>query len=203
MIYKSLLIFEIAVVLVGCESYPMGLSKAKWEALSHEQQAEYTRQHFALMEERRKAWEASQQAAEDRRSKEREAENNAAQGDGLYFIVEGGQLEFGRNFEEYQPIGINLRRGEEKTITFNSASSRSTRFITFKFRQDGSCLEMLGFGGRLNRNELFPVSENGYTYGPLDLSVGNNSPQTKGIFIKMPPSNAPRGVRRIIIEERP
>ena len=40
----------IAVVLVGCQSYPMGLSEAQWNALSPEQQADYTRQQTQINE---------------------------------------------------------------------------------------------------------------------------------------------------------
>lgn len=59
----------VAAILVGCQSYPMGLNEAQWHALSPEQQADYTRQQAQIDEQRRAEREAE---AQRRRAEEAE-----------------------------------------------------------------------------------------------------------------------------------
>lgn len=64
----SLLLLSLIVIVYGCAiRYPLGLKEEQWQALTPQQQAEYTTKQYQIDEERRKRLEEYWQ------QKEREA----------------------------------------------------------------------------------------------------------------------------------
>jgi hypothetical protein len=136
----------IAVVLVGCQSYPMGLSEAQWNALSPEQQAEYTRQQTQINEQRRREREAAEQArqaeeaarAREERARVQLAYARARHGDVVTVTIEGGYVAINGKHQTYEPVRFDLVRGERKEVEFiQQGRSSSRQRIDVRLTEDG------------------------------------------------------------------
>jgi len=125
---KYILLSLILIILVyGCATrFPLGLKEEQWQALSPQQQAEYTTKQYQIDEERRKTQE------EYRRQKEREEAEairlekerilqlyrNARYGDIIQVNISDGSIAFNGERKGYEPLSFDLVRGERKRITF-------------------------------------------------------------------------------------
>lgn len=115
----------LLLALVGCASYPMGLTKEKWEALSPEQQTEYQTKQNQIDEQQRQTREARrqellhQQAEQERQQNARLAAiyANPQLGDIIVVTIEGGEMGIGDR-HRYQPVQFELARGEVKELIF-------------------------------------------------------------------------------------
>lgn len=124
--FRFLLPQVIALGLVGCTTYPMGLNKAQWEGLSPAQQAEFRAQQYVIDEERaRRHAEAEarriqfQREAEEREQlRIAEAYRHARYGDVVTVTVRDGLLPFYGKCYSFEPIVFDLVRGETKSIVF-------------------------------------------------------------------------------------
>lgn len=169
------------LLFAGCQTYPMGLSKEQWEALSPEKKTEYTKQQEQITAERRAKAAARRQELEERMQQEQQqarqqvasAYANARFGDVIVVSVERGVWNFGELgtksvfAHEYQPFSLELVKGENKTVMVYSATRRGAFQLTdFTFSSDGRTLHIGGAG--------FPNSgwEYGRNYGPLSLMNG-------------------------------
>ena len=102
----------LAVLLLGCQTYPMGLSEAQWNALSPAEQADYQRQQAALNEQRRVQREAEEElrrakeaaAAEQERMRTREAYARARHGDVVTVTIEGGYVAINGKHQPYSHV---------------------------------------------------------------------------------------------------
>ena len=136
----------IAVVLVGCQSYPMGLSEAQWNVLSPEQQADYTRQQTQINEQRRREREAAEQArqaeeaarAREERARIQIAYARARYGDVVTVTIEGGYVAINGKHQPYEPVRFELVRGERKEVEFiQQGRSSSRQRIDVRLTEDG------------------------------------------------------------------
>ncbi|BBO18852.1 conserved hypothetical protein [Candidatus Brocadia pituitae] len=122
-----LFLLILFVIFEGCATrYPLGLKEEQWQALSPQQQAEYTTKQYQIDEERRKRQE------EYRQQKEREAVEatrvekdrilqlyrNARYGDIIQVNISGGSIAFIGERKGYEPLSFDLVRGERKRIPF-------------------------------------------------------------------------------------
>lgn len=122
---KTIFSLLATLVLVGCQSYPMGLSKEEWEALPPEKQAEYQRQQTLINEQRRKereAAEAQQRAIAEEQARQEQARlqamyDHARYGDIVTVTIEGGKIDFGKHYT-YEPVRFDILRGEHKLVEF-------------------------------------------------------------------------------------
>ncbi len=111
----------------GCATkYPLGLKEEQWQALSPQQQAEYTTKQYQMDEERRKRQEEyGRQRERDvaeaiRLEKERilQLYRNARYGDVIQVNISGGSIVFVGERKGYEPLSFDLVRGERKRISF-------------------------------------------------------------------------------------
>lgn len=130
MITKQDYILFLLILLVlfeGCATrYPLGLKEEQWQALSQQQQAEYTTKQYQIDEERRKIQEEygrqkeREEAEAIRLEKERilQLYRNARYGDIIQVNISGGSIAFTGKRESYEPLSFDLVRGERKRIPF-------------------------------------------------------------------------------------
>ncbi|HEY1170759.1 MAG TPA: hypothetical protein VGH19_05255 [Verrucomicrobiae bacterium] len=146
----------VLVTLVGCQSYPMGLSKVEWEALPPEQQAEYRRQQSLIDEERRREQaiineqRRKEQAALAEKQRLEAAERSrveemrlaalyahARYGDIVTVTIEGGLVNFSKH-RAYEPVRFEILRGQRKDIEFVQLGSPSTKILVpVRLSEDG------------------------------------------------------------------
>jgi len=131
----SLLLFA----LVGCATYPMGLTKEQWNTLSPEQQSDYRVKQSQLDEQNRQANEAlrREQLSE---TNERLATIYAdpQYGDIIVVTIDGGEIGIGNKRQRYLPVHFLLARGEVKVIPFiNANKPASFRQIQMQLSEDG------------------------------------------------------------------
>ncbi len=152
----KLLFLTLAVItLAGCQN-PMGLSKAEWQALPPEQQAEYRRQQAIIDEQRRReqaiineqrrqeqaALAARQQAEAAERARMEEMRlaalyAHARYGDIVTVTIEGGLVNFSKH-RVYEPVRFEILRGQRKEIEFAQLGSPSTKiFVPVRLSEDG------------------------------------------------------------------
>ncbi|MCD6049473.1 MAG: hypothetical protein K0Q55_876 [Verrucomicrobia bacterium] len=152
----KLLFLTLAVItLAGCQN-PMGLSKAEWQALPPEQQAEYRRQQAVIDEQRRReqaiineqrrqeqaALEARQQAEAAQRAHMEEMRlaalyAHARYGDIVTVTIEGGLVNFSKH-RAYEPVRFEILRGQRKEIEFAQLGSSGTKiFVPVRLSDDG------------------------------------------------------------------
>ena len=122
-----LLTLSLLVLVYGCATrYPLGLKEEQWKALSPQQQAEYTAKQYQVDEERRKRQEEYRQqkereaAEETRLEKERilQLYRNARYGDIIQVNISDGSIAFNGERKGYEPLSLDLVRGESKMISF-------------------------------------------------------------------------------------
>lgn len=124
----------------------MGLSEAQWNALSPEQQADYTRQQTQINEQRRREREAAEQArqaeeaarAREERARVQLAYVRARHGDVVTVTIEGGYVAINGKHQPYEPVRFDLVRGERKEVEFiQQGRSSSRQRIDVRLTEDG------------------------------------------------------------------
>lgn len=130
MITKQDYILFLLILLVlfeGCaRRFPLGLKEEQWQALSPQQQAEYTAKQYQVDEERRKRQEEygrqkeREEAEATRLEKERilQLYRNARYGDIIQVNISGGSIVFIGERKGYESLSFDLVRGERKRIPF-------------------------------------------------------------------------------------
>ena len=122
-----LLSLSLIVLVYGCATrYPLGLKEEQWQALSPQQQAEYTTKQYQIDEERRKRQEEywrlkeREEAEAIRLEKERilQLYRNARYGDIIQVNISDGSIAFIGERKGYEPLSFDLVRGERKRISF-------------------------------------------------------------------------------------
>jgi outer membrane murein-binding lipoprotein Lpp len=199
----------LSALILGCATYPLGLSREQWDALSPEQQAEYQAKQYQIDAERRaRAEEARQQAAEREAERVRlEAERlrqayaNAQYRDIVTVSVQGGFLSYaGKNYP-YEPAAFDLIKGETKKVFFRGRGMQTVATeYAVRLSDDGNTV----FFDDESRSRAVLVNrdwERGETYRPSgtvnDVSVGLSG---MTFFIKYKAiSGSPQ---RVIIENR-
>lgn len=151
----SLITFGLClIVFVGCATYPMGLSKEEWNALSLEQQADLRAEQFRINEARRIQREAEareraeRQAAIEHARQERiqELRENARFGDIVTVVLRGGSMNFDGRRYACEPQAFDLVKGEFKDIEiigrYQSGNNIRTVRESWKvrFSEDGNTL---------------------------------------------------------------
>lgn len=144
--------------LVGCASYPMGMSKEQWFSLPPEKQAEYQAQQYRIDAENQRlasqaALERQQQREEaERREQERVAamRRNPNYRDIITVTLSAGTMEeSGKNYE-VAPVAFDLVRGETRDIALVGTLGRISRQRSFTahFSPDGNTLIFNQSAGR-------------------------------------------------------
>lgn len=174
----------IILVFAGCTTYPMGLTKAQWNALSSKQQQEYANKQVKLDEQRAQAREARwQEYKQQKEERERQANErvttiqaNPKYGDIIEVRIEGGEIGIGNRYQ-YQPVQFELARGEYKGIVFKRQDKPSSfRVIQVQLSEDGNTFFFdPGMNGIRISNDGW---QSGRTYYPKevrDISVGSGA----------------------------
>lgn len=145
--HVSLWSLVATILLVGCVTYPLGMTKEQWEVLSPAEQAEAkTKQaeidaqkraaRLAELEEQRRVEEEKQREARERLAAIYE---NPQYGDIIVVQIQGGQIGFGENRYSYSPVQFELAKGETKMINFFRADRPGAfRSLAMGLEQDGS-----------------------------------------------------------------
>jgi len=153
---KFLFLTLVVITLAGCQSYPMGLSKAEWQLLPQEQQAEYRRQQAVIDEQRRREQaiineqrrqeqaelEARQQAEAAQRARMEEMRlaalyAHARYGDIVTVTIEGGLVNFSKH-RAYEPVRFEILRGQQKIVEFVELGRPSARIsVPVRLSEDG------------------------------------------------------------------
>ncbi len=193
-----------AFVLVGCKTYPMGLSEAQWNALTPQQQADYTHQQTQLNEQRRHEKEASEQqrqaeaaarAEEDRRAVTL-AYARARHGDIVTVTIQGGMVSIDGKHQQYEPVRFDLVRGERKDVEFvQKGKSTSRNKIDVRLSDDGNTF----YFDEAAKDRITLIStdwERGKTHGPLDIRDGASRSVASAITINVKYKELPGPRRR-------
>ena len=144
--FTSLFLLVALLFALGCESYPMGMSKEEWVLLSPEQQAQARQQQAAIDAENRRIAaeeEARQRQIDADEHARRQAElehrySHARYGDIVSITVEGGQMKFSGDHRTYEPVAFDLVRGESKTIVFRRDDKpKYTLSVVVRLSDDG------------------------------------------------------------------
>lgn len=180
-----------ALTLVGCASYPLGLNKAQWQALTPAQQAEYQAKQYAIDAERARRYaaeeaqriEAQRAAEEQERTRTTEAYRQARYGDIITVTIQGGLLAFNGKHYPYEPVAFDLVCGETKPIVFRrQGQPHITTEILMHFSGDGNTF----YFDYSSRNRFVAVSDGwhrGREYLPMDVGGLNGHALGKGIRI--------------------
>lgn len=199
------------LLLAGCASYPMGLTREQWEALPSAQQAEYQARQFALnaehrkLAEERREREAAAEAAQEREERERVRSLyvGGRPGDVVTITVQGGLLSFGGRRLPFEPASFSLTRGEKRNVEFSrlgdpgykttvpvELSDDGLRFIfdTFAYNR----IVIVDEAGRWQR---------GTNYRPPEIPVRDGS-QAKDLSITIRHRDQPPSSRRWLNEPR-
>lgn len=194
----------LAVLLLGCQTYPMGLSEAQWNALSPAEQADYQRQQAALNEQRRVQREAEEElrrakeaaAAEQERMRTREAYARARYGDVVTVTIEGGYVAINGKHQPYEPVRFDLVRGERKEIEFvQQGRSSSRQRIDVRLAEDGHTF----YFDESARDRISLIStgwELGKTHSALIVQDTRSRSEARNLSITIKFKELPGGPRR-------
>lgn len=202
-----MLLLAIASLLMGCATYPMGLSRVQWEALSLEQQADYRARQYQLDEQRRQqqAARAEQRRVEAEAAARAERERltalyrNAQYGDIVRVNIQGGLLKINKNQYLYNPVAFELVRGETKFIAFTRTGQVAQAVdIPVRLSEDGNSLffDDDSSGQIVLTNFAWERGQSGVLTSPRG-SIGLEGAR---IFIKY--KDLPGAPSRIILESR-
>ena len=186
----------------------MGLTKTEWRALTPEQQAQYRAQQYAIDEKRRRDWEAErtrqdQIAAENERL-ERErlmaAYRDARYGDIVCVVVQGGAIRFGGQLRQFEPIALDLVKGERREFEFVCQERQYIKARgTTALSPDGNTLVLEFEGERLVLvNDGW---ERGRSYKPRPSTTYHNDPVTENVSVGV--RLKPLPLRREPVSARP
>ncbi|MEN9573130.1 MAG: hypothetical protein RL514_985 [Verrucomicrobiota bacterium] len=192
------------LVIVGCKSYPMGLSEAQWQALSPAEQADYQRQQTQLNDQRRAQREAAEQArqaeetarAQEERARVQLAYARARYGDVVQVTIEGGHVAIQGKHQPYEPVRFDLVRGERKQVEFvqlGRSSNRNT--VTVRLSDDGNTF----YFDESARDRVSLIStgwEAGRTYAALNVQDRSSQSEARAITITLKLKELPGAPRR-------
>lgn len=199
-----LLLPLLAALLAGCQSFPMGLSETQWNALSPEQQADYTRQQNQLNEQRRQQQEAAEQQhkseeaarAAEERQRIQYTYARARYGDIVTVTIQGGMVAIDGKHRPYEPVRFDLVRGERKEIEFVQLGRSTSRNKTdVRLSDDGNTF----YFDESARDRISLISagwEQGKTHGPLDIRDANSRSVASAITINLKFKELPGAPRR-------
>lgn len=208
---KYLLLPLLAAFLTGCQSYPMGLSEAQWNALSPTEQAEHQRQQAQVNEQRRREREAAEQArqaeeaarAVEERQRIQLAYARARYGDIVTVTIQGGYVAINGKHQPYEPLRFDLVRGERKEIEFIQQGRSSSRCrIDVRLADDGHTF----YFDESARDRISVIStgwETGRTYAALNVHDTSSRSEARNLSITVKLKELAGAPRRIIIQEQP
>lgn len=203
------LVFALLFSVLGCVSYPLGLSQQQWEALTPAKQAEFRAKQYQIdADNRARAEEARRQAAERKAERLRleterlrHAYANAQYRDVVTVSVQGGTHASAKKNFRYEPVAFDLIKGETKIVVFrvqgvhafeSSYVVRLSEDGNTVFFNDESSERFVFVNRNWDRGETYSPSSSKYTD-----SVGLSG---MTFFIKFKPIS--ENTSRIIIEHR-
>lgn len=206
------------LLLSGCVSFPMGLSKDEWEALPPERQAELRAEQYRLnIEHQRRREEAARQRAAEREAAEQayqermtELRMNARYGDLVLITLQGGMIEQDGKRYPLEPQAFELLKGERRKIELRGQRVKDNRIWTLyetwdvRFKEDGHTIILndspyehtihLVDDGTWEKGQPKALIQQGQLYsGRINLS---------GMTATIRFKDAPGKPERIIIEQR-
>lgn len=199
-----LLLLILFVLFEGCATrFPLGLKEEQWQALSPQQQVEYTTKQYQIDEERRKRreeyWRQKERDATEAARVERERilqlYQNARYGDIIQVNVSGGSITFNGKSGDYEPVSFDLVRSERKKVTFYHHGKRITYSTDIWVKYDNNAFYFdIGENPEYEHHrEKIVILDNGRwdegkTYHPKTLDKSTDS-QAQGIkiFIRYKP----------------
>lgn len=208
---QLLLLPLLAALLAGCQTYPMGLSETQWNALSPEQQADYTRQQAQINEQRRREREAAEQArlaeeaarAAEERQRVQHAYTRARYGDIVTVTIEGGYVAINGKHQPYEPVRFDLVRSERKEVEFIQRGRPDSRNrIDVRLADDGHTF----YFDESARDRISLIStgwEQGKTHPALNVQDKRSRSEARDLTITIKFKELPGAPRRIIIQEPP
>lgn len=174
----------MALVLAGCATYPMGLTKAQWNALSPQQQEEYSNKQVKLDKQREQAREARWQEHQRQLAKRESQANeristihaNPQYGDIIEVKIEGGEIGIGHRYP-YQPVQFELARGESKNLVFRRQDKPGLfRTIQVQLSADGQTFYFdPGMNSIQIPNDGWQSSRTYYPEEVRDITVGSGA----------------------------
>ena len=195
-------------LLAGCAQYPMGLSQQQWEALSPSEQAGYQAKQYAIDQQDRQQAEArrleQQRIAVEQALADKERISqiyaNAKYGDIVRVNVVGGFIEHKGKRHPYEPVSVDLVRGETKQVIFlgEGNNTLSTRY-NVRLSEDGNTVVF----DDSYRQRIVMVNqdwERGQSYRPEGTRNDESAFSGMTFFVKF--KELPGAPRRIIIEHR-
>ena len=184
-----LILFTTLATIIGCESYPLGMSKDEWALLSPQEKAKATEEQNLIDAERRRvAAEERRIAAEQEAIRQEQLAQEQARyqeeidrryryarfGDTISINIEGGTFRIDGKDRAYEPLAFDLIRGEAKTIQIHREDRRkSTLTVVVRASEDG---RMIFFDDTSNKRLTFTEKtwDRGQTY-PIELHDNNRS----------------------------
>lgn len=148
--------FLLVGLFTGCASYPMGLTRAEWEALPLEKQAELRAEQSRIDAREREQREAEARRAEaERQAAERERQVRVAEAraktryrDIVVVSLSGGALQYGDRRYPLQPMAFDLVKGERREIELvgfledGKGGVRATEQWWVTFADDGNSVTL-------------------------------------------------------------
>jgi hypothetical protein len=202
--WSVVLLVLVAALGVGCQSFPMGLSEAQWNALSPEQQADYTRRQTELNEQRRREREAAEQArqaeeaakAREERARIQLAYARARYGDVVTVTIEGGHVAINGKHQPYEPVRFDLVRGERREVEFiQQGRPASRQRIDVRLTEDGHTF----YFDESARDRIALIStgwEQGKTHAALNVQDKRSRSEARNLSITINWKELPGAPRR-------
>jgi hypothetical protein len=145
--------------LSGCASYPLGMTKAQWEALTPEAQFKAQQQQMQLDQQRaeQRAAEARQRALALEQAQAAQAlrRQQAAYGDHVQCVLSEGQAKMGGRWRTVEPIALDLVRGEQVAYTLEHVEKGYVRYSQSVYAGfDGQTLQLCEYDGDYRNQRL-------------------------------------------------
>lgn len=202
-------VLTVSASLSGCIQYPMGLTRQQWESLPPAQQADFQTKQYAIDEQNRQQTELrrieQQRLALEREQTEKERIRqlyvNARYGEIVRITVQGGFLEYNGKRYPYEPVSVDLVKGETKKVTFYGRGNNTLNTTYNLHLTDDGNTVIFDDSFRARIVMVNQTWERGQSYRPgdtrNDVSVGLSG---MSFFVKFKElAGAPQ---RIIIEHR-
>lgn len=194
--FKLLFGVMLIVGLVGCATYPLGMSVQEWNALTPQQQIDARAEQAKLNElaAQRRAEQArlkaEQEAREQAELERRKA--NAAYGERVQCVLDSAEYKNGKSWFAIEPVGFDLVIGEVQELTlvhYKNQSSRYTRNSYASFdgqtvsicrykggHASSNCLKMTGTTQEYHRGLKARMQRSDYLRGHLRCNLKTNYP---------------------------